>query len=199
MTSYSQNGEDLKILPLFEGYIGRFLDLGAWDPKALSNTRALYEAGWSGIIVEPSPTPCLSQLTEYGHHTLTDDRIVIIHAAVGFDRHCVPMYITDDAVSTTEQAQYDRWKGHAKYRGKFFTPTVTIEDIFNQFGGPFDFINIDVEGCSVDILERLLKTAASPKCICVEHDGRTVEAMQMAIAKGYSCILANGENLVFAR
>ena len=199
MTSYSQNGEDRAIVSVFGERVGRFLDLGAWHPKQLSNTRALYELGWSGVIVEPSPTPCLAQLAEYGAHTLTDERITIVHAAIGTERHCAQLYVSDDAVSTTETEQFNRWNKHAKFLGKFYIPQLTLNDIFNQFGGPYDFVNIDVEGKSVDILRELLKTAAYPKCICVEHDGRMVEALQMATAAGYSCIMANGENLVLSR
>lgn len=183
------------IAPLFDRP-GRFLDIGAWDPKQLSNTRALYEAGWSGVIIEPSPGPFMAQLAEYGN----DERIVLIHAALGFDRHCAEFWVTNDAVSTTEREQYDKWKGAAKFLGKFWTPMLTLEDIFNQFGVPgFDFVNIDVEGKSVDVLGALLKTAAMPRCICVEHDDRIVEANQMASNAGYRQIHLNGTNVIFAR
>lgn len=192
--SYSQHGEDRAILPLFDAP-GRFLDIGAWDPKALSNTRALYEAGWSGVIIEPSPMPFYSHLREYGH----DERITLIHAAIGRDRHCAEFWVTDDAVSTTERDQYDKWKNHAKFIGKFWVPIITLADIFNQFGGGFDFINIDVEGKSVDVLADLLATEALPKCICVEYDDRLDEAKLLARSKGYGEVLVNGTNLVIAR
>jgi FkbM family methyltransferase len=195
ITSYSQYGEDVEILQQFDKP-GRFLDIGAWDPKALSNTRALYEAGWSGVIIEPSPTPFLSQLREYGN----DPRIVLIHAALGFERHCAEFWVTDDAVSTTEKEQYDKWKDHAKFIGKFWTPMITLADLFNQFGVPgFDFVNIDVEGKSVDVLAALMATQAMPKCICVEHDERIVEANSLVARHGYKQILLNGTNVVFAR
>jgi FkbM family methyltransferase len=195
LTSYSQYGEDAHILQVFDAP-GRFLDIGAWHPKQLSNTRALYEAGWSGVVIEPSPAPFLAQLDEYGN----DPRIMLVHAAIGFDRHCAKLYCTDDAVSTTEDAQYEAWKNHATYRGVFWVPMLTLEDIFNQFGTPgFDFVNIDVEGKSVDVFVALLATEALPKCVCVEHDNRIVEATQMAEKRGYKQIHLNGTNVIFAR
>ena len=59
MQSYSQYGEDRAIVELFGDHVGRFLDIGAWHPTVFSNTRALFERGWSGVMVEPSPCPFL--------------------------------------------------------------------------------------------------------------------------------------------
>ena len=52
---YSQNNEEEVILNYFDGKIGTFLDVGANDGVTLSNTRALAERGWRGVLIEPSP------------------------------------------------------------------------------------------------------------------------------------------------
>lgn len=193
---YSQFGEDVVILANTPEH-GRFLDIGAWNPKVFSNTRALYERGWSGVMIEPSPGPFGSLLDEYGN----DERITLILAAVGFERCCAKLWVTDDAVSTTVEGNYDAWKHAAKFRGAFFTPVMTLADIFNQFGGGFDFVNIDTEGTSVDLLHELLKTSAFPKCICVEHDGREGEVLQATGKYGYYSPPGgtNGTNIVLVR
>lgn len=55
---YSQFYEETFILKAVEKCEGsRFLDVGAFHPTDKSNTRALYEAGWSGVMIEPSPVP----------------------------------------------------------------------------------------------------------------------------------------------
>jgi len=100
---YSQYDEEAAILSLTAGVPPshrHFLDLGAWEPKTFSNSRALYEAGWSGVVVDPSPSAILKQVEEYGD----EPRIEIVSLAVG----CVPggygsilpITITDDCVST---------------------------------------------------------------------------------------------------
>ena len=58
MTSYSQHGEDIYINALMN--LGLELsplvyELGACDGVNLSNSRALIEAGWRGVLVEASP------------------------------------------------------------------------------------------------------------------------------------------------
>src|SRR5690242_9964329 len=54
--NYSQNDEEAAILRACKHVEPqRFLDIGAYHPIDNSNTRALYEAGWSGVLVEPQP------------------------------------------------------------------------------------------------------------------------------------------------
>ena len=99
--SYSQNAEEQHILRIVGDQPGRFLDIGAYNPKLFSNTRALYERGWSGVMVEPSPGPFESLLREYGN----DDRIKLICAAVTVigGEDIVTLYATQDALSTTDK------------------------------------------------------------------------------------------------
>lgn len=194
--SFSQYGEDTYLGELFpDGYVGRFLDIGAWSPTCFSNSRALYLAGWSGVMVEPSPEPFLGLLKEYGN----EPRIQLVCAAVGFDRHCVKLHATADAVSTSDEASYQKWKSHADFVGSFYIPVLTLTDIFNQFEGGYDFVNIDTEGTSVDLLHVLLSTSALPKAICVEHDDRLVEVFQAGEKCGYRALHVNGTNVVLAR
>lgn len=54
MQDYSQNKEQTIILKYFEGQLGYFLDIGGNDGETLSNTRALAQLGWRGVLVEPA-------------------------------------------------------------------------------------------------------------------------------------------------
>jgi hypothetical protein len=48
---YSQNNEQEIILNFFNGRIGRYLDIGAFDGVSMSNTLALVELGWQGTAI----------------------------------------------------------------------------------------------------------------------------------------------------
>ena len=194
LKDYSQFGEQHKILAALGDEPGRFLDIGAWVPTHFSNTRALYELGWSGVLVEPSPEPFLALLKEYGN----DDRIELVHAAVGFEHCLIPFHATADAVSTSNAEVHELWKDIGGYYGRFHAPQITLEEIANQFGG-FQFVNIDAEGQSVHIFHRMIEIGWLPKCICVEHDSRSIEIQQVAQERGYVTTLTNGTNLVLAR
>lgn len=187
---YSQQGEQDAILSVV-GTSGRFLDIGAFHPTCFSNTRALYEMGWSGVMVEPSPGPFASLFREYG----ADERVTLVNAALGLERRLARLWVTDDAVSTTEAAQYGKWREAARFTGEMYVPVITLVDLL-QFG-PFDFVNIDTEGTSVDLLHSVL--LMEPRCVCVEFDDRHDEAVAVANDRGYRVVLDNGTNLVLAK
>lgn len=63
---YSQNGEQEAILKIFGESEGRFLDIGAYDGKTFSNTLALIERGWSGVLIEPSPNAFMALADQIG-------------------------------------------------------------------------------------------------------------------------------------
>ncbi len=191
---YSQYGEQAMILSAVPER-GKYLDIGAWNPKVFSNSRALYELGWDGVMIEPSPAPFLSLLDEYGN----DPRIALINAAIGPERCCVKFHCTDDAVSTTNDTQYETWKEHAKFRGSYYAPQFTLGDLFNQFGGAFDFINIDVEGGNFWLFAELLRSGVMPSCICVEFDDHFKDIEFLAAEKGYKRVGFTTANLVFGR
>lgn len=192
---YSQNEEEKYIAEAVkECSRKQLLDIGAWDPKDKSNSRALIEQGWGGVLIEPSPIPLRNLAIEYERR----GDIHVVQAAVATQQLLTEIEITDDAVSTSDRAHADKWRGTVKFLGRVKVWTMTIEQILDIFGA-FDFVSIDTEGTSVDILLKLLATEMFPACICVEHDGRYVEAMQAAAGRGYKQVYASGENLVFAR
>lgn len=194
--SYSQYGEDAVIAKAVEGIQkGRVLDLGAYHPTVFSNTRALIESGWGGLLVECSPGPARELIREY----YTWPGVEVLVAAVGFDRHCIEIHATDDAVSTSHAETREKWASAGGYYGKFWTPQITLEQIQNQFGVGWDFINFDTEGTSLELFCRAMELGWRPKCACIEHDGRTVELAQHAQAAGYHIELLNGTNMVVAR
>lgn len=202
MKDFSQYGEQAAILAglhfsedptkLRFNINGRFLDIGAWHPTEFSNTRALFELGWSGVMIEPSPGPMLNLLNEYGQF---QERITLIQAAVSTEGGVLDMMVTDDAVSTSSMAEYAKWLDVTKFRGRLLVPSVTVADIGQRFGG-FDFVNIDAEGQSADIFLEFLRLGMYPPCICVEHDSRTTELLAAATPKGYQVVLGNATNLV---
>ena len=193
---YSQYDEEKHILAAFEpGYKGRFLDVGAFHPMDKSNTRALFEKGWTGVMFEPSPGPMRNLLAAYGKD---GSGVMLISAAVGIESGLLNLHVTNDAVSTASEAEYGIWKNATGWYGKMLVPVMTLPEITNQFGG-FDFINLDAEGISGELLLKALEIGLEPHCFCVEHDGRTTELLERATAKGYRCTYSNSTNIVLVK
>ena len=237
MVNYSQYDEQGAILAAFnydaDGHGHgpdkadcRFLDIGGYHPTDKSNTRALVELGWGGVIIEPSPGPMINFLRgcvwcgnvprEYFGDRHKDgtakpcekcgsletyglsERFTLIMAGVGLVPGLVNFHASDDLISTTDEAQREVWGKVGGYYGRYLCPIITLGDISNQFGG-FDFINLDAEGHSAELFLEMLRIGMQATCVCVEHDQRLVELAAKATAKQYSLVYSNSTNGVFVR
>ena len=172
---------------------GKLLDIGAWDPVCFSNSRALLEKGWGGILIEPSPVPLWNLMKAYKDR----EDVTIIAAAVGLESGLAKFKITADAVSSADEKTWGVWKDAGGYVGQCLVPMLTLADIFARFGGDFGFINIDTEGSSVDLALQLFASGVRPKCLCVEHDSRMEELCSAATTAHMHLIYSNGTNGVF--
>lgn len=194
---YSQNDEERFILE-WTPKDGRLLDIGAWWPTNLSNSRALIESGWRAVLVEPSPGPMRVLLGEYG----ANNDVKLLQAAVTSHGTPITMHITDYPVSTSNHEVYSLWRTDplTKYIGRLIVPSITIGSLLRDCGS-FDFIDIDAEGQSVQIAKQLLEQpdAMLPQCFCVEHDGHHEELCRIATERGYKKFHLTAENLVAAR
>lgn len=173
----------------------RFLDIGAWSPKVFSNTRALFEAGWSGVVIDPSPDAVKGLAKEYGQPT---SRVQVVGAAVALDGAPIQIKLTDDSVSSADLETQLKWAEEGGYYGVATFIPITWPQINNWWGG-FNFVNIDAEGLSVDLFRAMLDSGAEPECCCVEHDGRLVELAELATARGYRLLYSNGTNAVWGK
>lgn len=192
---YSQQNEEHFILRAFEGREPRqALEIGSWDAKQFSNVRALYEIGWNLVCVEPSPKPMLNLLEEYGN----DLRVKLIQAAVALTPGLLEIHVSDDAVSTSSEAEYQKWKYTAAFRGKLIVPAITLEDIGNRYAG-FEMVSIDTEGTSVDLFHEMIRLNWRPRCVVCEHNDRLAELLTAASSENYSAVFTNSANVVLVR
>jgi len=207
---------------------GTFLDIGSWHPTIFSNTRALIELGWSGVIIEPSPGPFINLMracvkcgdmpaevhvevdgrmpippmtcekcggTRYGY----EPRLTFILAGVGLEAGLVSMKATHDALSTSSEAEYQKWKEVGGFYGRYLCPLITLEQIQSQFGGA-DFCNIDAEGVSCDLFLHALQLGWRPRCWCIELDrGREHEVLLAASGAGYVAHTTTGNVVLVQR
>lgn len=180
------------------GQPNRFLDIGAFNPIVLSNTRALFERGWSGVMIEPSPLPMEKLLREYGN----EPRITLIQAAVGLDASLTKLHVTEDALSTTSDQHRTTWT-HPEdktkdggYYGSMLVPQITLAELFEAFPANFDFVNIDTEGSSFELLKEMFRLGVHPWCCCFEHDRRYAESFAVFEREGYKLIHENSVNRI---
>ena len=192
---YSQNDEEAVIAKFFDGYVGRFLDIGAHDGVRLSNTRRLAENGWGGTLVEPSPQPFQALMDTYKGRT----DVQLVHTAIVPSRSGLMEFYDSrgDFVSTFEQSQLPLWRS-TEFQ-KIFVAGVTMTDLLDIAPGPYDFINLDVEGINHLVLREIPLSKLGTKLLCVEHQNRFGEVDDYARSQGLPYILrTNAENAIFA-
>lgn len=164
MKRYSQNDEQDVILRFFEGRTCRFLDIGAFDGVELSNTRALAEIGWTGLMVEPNPynlVPLLESVWEF------NGRVDVWAAAVS----SCPSH----SVLRLDETPGRGWASSISSANpgvlapspvRLVVPTVTPAALLNH--GPFQFISIDAEWKDEEILAALPRPLDGCELICIE-------------------------------
>lgn len=193
---YSQNTEEEVILNYFKGRAdGLFAEVGAFDPKVFSNTRALVELGWGGIYIEPVKEHVEKFKAEYEGN----QKIKVINAALSESEHDIVLHECSDAVSTTDEAHRRKWEGSGIKFTATTTPTLTIDKFQNLTNG-FDFLTLDTEGTSYTLFTWMSdEYIRSLKLICIEHDSRVQEIKARMHKLGFRLLLFNGENLIFGK
>ena len=198
--SYSQNREEDVIVQLFNANtnVGHVLDIGAHNGSLFSNTLRLFELGWSGVCIEPSPCVFVDLLKLHG----SNPKIALVNAAVTQTGGLVDFYdCGGDAVSTTQLAHKAKWEnGYGSKFTKMIVNSVSFDSLFRKFGFSFDFINLDVEGISAELFMAMpLRSLERTRCLCIEHDSKMAEIQDHAAKFGFSYVHHNGENVILWR
>lgn len=192
--NYSQNNEEQYIIEYFKVYKGNFVDIGGFNPWKFSNTRRLYELGWSGAYVEPSTKCFKTFVDEYN----SVERIKLFNFALGTHDGEVDFYETSDAISTTSTVHVKKWEGVANYELR----KVEVKDV-NTFLDQFDkidFLSIDVESTNYELFSYIKdEYLANLQMLCIEHDNYHQQIESRMSAFGFKQLLINGENIILTK
>lgn len=192
---YSQNNEEEIMLNYFGDYIGTFLDLGSYTGVELSNVRALAEKGWTGVMVEASPTVFKKLQENYDGFD-----VQMYNCAIGDKTGIFEFHDNHHAVGTLYKTETQRWKGKQDFN-KINVPCVEINDFLNDLKIPtYDFISCDIEGEDLNVISRIDLKKYGVKLICVEFNGKDKNKFDsIIIPQGFNLISKNSENLIYAR
>jgi len=195
---YSQNQEELYILNHFKDKQGTFLDLGAYNGKELSNSRALVELGLAGCFVEPHPTIC----EELENNCLGFDKVFCFEIAIGKENGIFQLNANPTYYSTLIDSEMDRWK-NTDFEFKPIDVEVFDFKTFQTVSpyDTYDFISIDCEGVDYDVLTQIDLDKVKCSMICVETNGKETQKYidYISTFKGFKVLHVNAENLIMAR
>lgn len=141
---------------------GFYVEVGANDPKFLSQTWHLEERGWRGVLVEPLPEKAAalrrerpnSQVFEAGCSSPDKVGEAILHIAE-FDVH-----------SSLEQGVDDPT---VLYPGSVKVKIMTLDQILEQAGATrVDFVSMDTEGTELNVLMGFNLERWKPRLLLIE-------------------------------
>lgn len=192
---YSQKLEEKYILNYFKNRKGTFLDLGAFDGVNLSNVRALAERGWSGVMVEASPT--VFEKLKKNYEDYLD--VELYNLAVGATTGILDFHDNHNAVGTLYKEETKRWGNTQKFN-TIEVPCMEINEFLETMTEKkhFDFVSIDIEGEDLNVLKRMDFEKLRTKMICVEWNGKDKHLFDAALP-GFRLIYKNGENLLYRK
>ena len=163
--TYSMDGEDIEIVKYFDNKKnGFYVDVGSYHPIERNNTMLLYNKGWKGINIDISDfsIKLFDQLRP---------RDINLNLAVSKNEGEIEMYFQKklSQLSTIKKEQIKKsFQGEVKIK-KIISKTLTsILDETKFANKKIDFLDIDVEGADMDVLESLDFEKYSPELICIE-------------------------------
>jgi FkbM family methyltransferase len=193
-SGYTQNEEETHIIQSLKDIPnGRFLDIGAHDGITFSSTRKLFELGWSGVYVEPSPD-VLPLLYKNAGSNCT-----ILPVAIGTSNVSMDFYSSGgDMVGSLSSDHVNKWSNYVKF-SKTTVDVITVDELEKRVGREFDFIGIDVEGINLDVFNQFDWNKWNAKCVCVEYESHKDHMINVMTKIGYKLIYVSPENLVFTK
>lgn len=158
----SQGEEDRIIAELFPPHaVGTYVDIGAGEPVQCSNTWALYQRGWRGLLIEPLPEFIL----QLCRHRPGDQ---VFPVAASNQTGLIPFYI-DGTVSSCIRG----WSSTAASRPVAVERWAIAEILdlpdFRAIRDACQFCSIDVEGHEQEILTNLPWAVFAPRVFCIEY------------------------------
>ena len=177
--SYSQYGEDAILRHFFAGKKnGFFVDVGAHHPTIFSNTYALYRKGWRGINIDCAP----GVMTAFKKERPFDINLEI---GVSAKNETLDFYIFGKPALNTFSREKAR---DLENRGFEIQSTVKIQTmplktiLDNNLASSchIDFMNIDVEGFDLLVLQSNDWSKYKPDVIAIEGDNFTVENLSQS-------------------
>ena len=195
---FSQFGEDAILQAMLPIKVGTYVDIGSGHPVAGSNTYALYELGWRGILIDPIRTNVeLSKRLRPGD--------ICIQAAIGREGGSAIDFFEFDVYeySTTSRERVSELEamGHS-LRASYPVEMRSLREVLCDFTPKsISVLSLDVEGGEMDVLRGNDWKSFRPTFIIVEEWepplGIRTEAFHFLSDLGYSLTAVAGVSSIY--
>jgi len=166
---------------------GTFVDVGANAPKDGSQTFAMEQRGWSGVLVEPQP-----DLAE----TLRRERRAKVYAVACSTPDNAGKTLTLYLAGIQSSLEPDFYAAGMQRAGSVEVPVMTLDQVLTDAGAPYgiDFVSIDVEGHDIDVLDGFDLKRWRPRLILIEDVVQNLKLHRYLSSRGYRWFRRTGIN-----
>jgi FkbM family methyltransferase len=197
--SYAMDNEDTAVLNYFKDKKnGFYVDVGCYHPIHRNNTYLLHKQGWSGVNIDTSEF----SIDLFNHMRPND---LNYNSAISNKNEVVKLFYQKELsqLSTTEIDQAKTvFQGNIKEKK---VQAFTLDEILyrNKYkNSKIDFLDIDVEGADLKVLEGLSFNKYKPELVCVEIHAKEIKKSTIynfLINKNYELIWSGVFSHIFKR
>jgi FkbM family methyltransferase len=197
MKDYSQFGEQAMVAALLANQKeGTYIDIGAHDGIECSNTRFLWEAGWKGVMVEPTPKRFFKMAENY------PERIVPLQYAVS--DHNGEVLFHDCVNDIDGRSSFDIVPGLET--SDIYVKVLTWNNLLSEIKknnpefkeADVKVLSIDTEGQDLLILKQINFAVVRPLVVVIEESGQFKGIDEVLTQAGYELKYRTMANLIYA-
>jgi FkbM family methyltransferase len=169
---------------------GFFVDVGAFEPVERSQTFAMEQRGWKGVLIEPQPAVAAR---------LRSERSVPVYAVACSSRanagKTMPLLVAGGMHASLKPDYYI-----AGFKDKKLdtvdVPIMAVDDILREIGAPapIDFVSIDVEFHELEVLDGFDIAHWRPRLILIEDVPADLRIHRYLRRRGYKWVRRTGLN-----
>ncbi|TSC88480.1 MAG: FkbM family methyltransferase [Microgenomates group bacterium Gr01-1014_5] len=194
--SFSQNEEDILIDNLLGNKpLGFYVDVGAYDPSRMSNTKRFYLRGWTGINIEPDP----KNIKKFYKSRPRDINLNL--GIANQNGNLTYFKFVPETLSTFSKKAAESYKKEGlKLVSTYKIKISKLRGILEKYckGKHIDFLSIDVEGYGYEVLKSNNWKKFKPTIVCFEAGEKfEMDSEKLLMRSGYRKVCKNHNNLIF--
>lgn len=156
-----------------KGFVGSFVEVGAFDGVTYSNTWGLAKEGWEGIYIEAHPDFAKQCANNHAHN----QKIKVIRSACGATVGKIDLTIFGEC-STAVLSKWNRDWGMNENTPKVRVNMNPLDHIL-YYSYDIDLLVIDVEEMEIEVLKGFTLENYMPKMVIIElHEGQGTQPDQ---------------------
>jgi FkbM family methyltransferase len=186
-TVFPDHAEERLKAEFFGAQTGFFVEVGANDPRQGSQTFALEQAGWRGVLVEPQPD--LAEALKTGR---TAQVFPVACSSPDNAGRTMSLYLAGMLSSLDSRLAVTGLRPERTIE----VPVRTLDDILTEAAAPapIDFLSIDIEGHETQALAGFSFARWRPRLVLIEDHLTSLAKHRLLTRSGYRLIRRTGLN-----